>query len=64
MMKALVILGGDLNRKNSSGQTVYEIAKGESLRNTMKLLSSIGADDSKYLNVKEYPPISQEGILN
>ena len=60
-MKALVVLGGDLNRKNGAGKTVYDIAKGESCRSTMKLLSSVGADDDKFLNCKEYPPISPAG---
>ena len=46
--------------KNKAGMTVYDIAKKESCRSTMTLLSAIGADDNKYLNCKQYPTIDQE----
>ncbi|KAL5255844.1 hypothetical protein ACHWQZ_G011172 [Mnemiopsis leidyi] len=60
LIKGLVILGADVNLKNKAGMTVYDIAKKESCRSTMTLLSAIGADDSKYLNCKQYPAIDQE----
>ena len=60
MIKALVILGADLNQRNESGMTVYDVAKKESCRSTMTLLAAVGADDRKYLDCKQYPPISQE----
>ncbi|XP_063675168.1 85/88 kDa calcium-independent phospholipase A2-like isoform X2 [Bolinopsis microptera] len=60
MIKALVILGADLNQRNKSGMTVYDVAKKESCRSTMTVLAAVGADDRKYLDCKQYPPISQE----
>ena len=61
VIKALVVLGGDLSAKNKSGQTVYSIAKETGSRSTMALLSRVGADDEKFLNCKAYPPISDTG---
>ena len=63
MIKALVIMGADVKLRNKKGMSVYEVAKAESCRTTMSLLSAVGADDTKFLECKKFPAIEEEGII-
>eukprot|EP00116_Pleurobrachia_bachei_P012976 sb/3473238/ len=64
LIKALVVLGADMTRRNKEGKTPFEVAKDATQRSTMTLLNCVGGNDDKFLNCKSYPALSPEGTEN